>query len=110
MKRTLLLCLVFAVLLSLVACNATGNTLQEGEDAYFLAKVIALYEKGCLVEVTDAGNQSFSLGERISVSTNIENCPEYDVGDHIEIIFDGTVAESYPPQILHVIEINKAPG
>lgn len=110
MKKTVLLCLLLAFLLCFVSCDGIADDLKDGDDAYFRAKVIEAYENSCLVEVTDAGNQSFSVGSLISVSTNIEDCPEYGVGDHLEIIFDGEVAESYPMQIFNVIEINKAPA
>ena len=65
------------------------------------------YENSCLIEVTDPGNQYFRIGDVAVVRTNIEGCPLYSAGDYLRIIYDGMVAESYPPQIFHVYSIYK---
>lgn len=103
MKKCLALLLTLVCLVTLVACNTKND---EGQ-AYFVGKVIEVYEKSCLVEVTNNGNQHLTLGDEVVVNTNIENCPTYAVGDYLRIEFDGTMAESYPPQILKVYAIDK---
>lgn len=106
MKRILSLTLVFICLFTLVACSSN----DEGRDVlnpHFTGKVIEKHENSCLIEVTDIGNGHLALGSPVVVTTNIPNCPEYEVGDYLIIVFDGTVAESYPPQILRVSTITK---
>ena len=69
---------------------------------YFCGRVIETNSKGFLVEVTDGGNGSFALGERVQVNTEQG---EYEVGDNLRIAFDGKVAMSYPPQVTSVQSI-----
>ena len=86
---------------------------EEGKDIlnpYFTGKVVEVYEKSCLVEVTDIGNGNFFVGEKVVVHTDNENCPEYDLGDSLTISFDGKVALSYPPQIFNVSIVHKTDG
>lgn len=109
MKRIFALFLIMISIFGLVACNSNG----EGKDIlnpYFTGKVLEIYDKSCLVEVSDIGNGHLSVGEEVVVSTDISNCPEFAVGDYLTISFDGKVAESYPPQILKVYLISKADG
>lgn len=102
MKRILSVLLIAVCLFSLTACQASG---QEKNSARFVGKVLEKYKTGCLVEVIDKGNNAFSVGDLISVNTNIENCPDYAMNDLLTITFDGTVAESYPMQIFKVSKI-----
>lgn len=83
-----------------------NNTRFEAIDTnspYFCGRVIETNSKGFLVEVTDGGNGSFALGERVQVNT--ERGGEYKVGDSLRIAFDGKVAMSYPPQVTSVQSI-----
>jgi len=57
--------------------------------------------------VTNSGNGTFPIGEKIIVNTNIQNAPKFDVGDHLRISFDGKVALSYPGQVLNVYSVTK---
>ena len=82
-----------------------NNTRFEAIDTtspYFCGRVIEMNSKGFLVEVTDGGNGSFALGERVQVNTEQG---EYEVGDNLRIAFDGKVAMSYPPQVTSVQSI-----
>ena len=110
MKKLIALGLTLICLFCFVACsiNSTEQSQNNAQPAYFVGKVIEIYESGCFVEVTNEGNYGrLPLGTTVRVTTNIKNCPEYAVGDHLKVTFDGTVAESYPPQILHVLVIEK---
>ena len=98
-----LLCFVYITPM-LVANAATKDSSKK----HFVGKVIEKYEYSCLVEVFDAGNQAFAIGDKIDVTTRVENCIHYRIGDYLEITFDGTVAESYPMQIRGTISIEKA--
>lgn len=109
MKKPLALILAFFCVFTLVACATdNGNDNDITDQPYFYGKVVEKYDKSCLVKVTDKGNQYFSVGDLISVSTNIDSCPEYCVGDSLKIVFDGAVAESYPMQIHKVTSITRA--
>lgn len=108
MKKCLALLLTLVCLVTLVACNANSDDQSQNnaKPAYFIGKVTETYEAACLVEVTNNGNYgNLAVGTAVQVSTNIENCPEYAVGDYLRIEFDGTVAETYPLQVLHVLSI-----
>ena len=113
MKKCLALLLILVCLFSLVACqngNNEENKGNEGNDIlnpHFTGKVVEVYDGGCLLEVTDKGNWNFSIGDKVEVHTDIENCPEYSVDDYLRISFDGLVAESYPPQIHGVTIVSK---
>lgn len=106
MKRIFALIFVIVCTLGLVAC-ADNNTPIDGSRPYFTGKVVEKYETTCLVEVTNIGNGNFFVGERLIVNTNIENRPDYELGDYLTIVFDGKVALSYPGQILNVYQISK---
>lgn len=103
MKRMLAFFLVLLCVVGFISCDESH--VEDTDQAYFYAEVVEKYEKSCLVAVTDLGNQSFFVGDQIIVSTDVEKCPEYDVGDCVKIVFDGSVAESYPMQIHKVSEI-----
>ncbi len=103
MKKIVTLLLSLVCLIALVACNAKDDK----EKVYFVGKVIEVYEGRCLLEVTNNGNQGIASGDVVVVNTSIENCPTYAVGDFLRIECDGTMALSYPPQILRVYDIDK---
>ncbi len=112
MKRTFILILALVCVLSLASC-VKGKDEDKKENAesitdpYFTGKVLEIYETRCLVEVTDTGNGNFTVGDTIIVNTSIENCPKYDIGDSLTVVFDGKVALSYPAQVLSVHRIIK---
>jgi hypothetical protein len=92
------------------ACPKPGDSLEAGGTneihPYFVGKVLEKYEKGCLLEITDQGNRFMDTGTVVTVNTDLDGCPEYSVGDYLRVEFDGTVAETYPPQIIKVIAID----
>ena len=106
MKKILMVGLVLACLLALGACQKAPTELDT-ENPYFTGKVIGLEEWGCLMEVTHTGNGNFYVGEKIIVNTNIKGAPEFAVGDHLRISFDGKVALSLPGQVLNVYSVVK---
>ena len=106
MKKILFICAVLVCFAALVACNQEPTELDT-ENPYFTGKVIEIEERGCLMEVTHTGNGNFYVGERIIVNTKIKDCPQYAVGDHLRISFDGKVALSLPGQVLNVYSVVK---
>ena len=114
MKRAFILILALLCALSLVACSKDKGDGVENDvgdepltDYYFTGRVLEIYETRCLLEVTDTGNGNFTVGDTIIVNTSIENCPKYDIGDSLTVVFDGKVALSYPAQVLAVYRIIK---
>lgn len=91
-------------LMILVSCNNT----EDREEVSFVATVIEINDSKLLVEPVE-GSDELRSADKISVSTgqakildsqdkeiSIENIV---VGDRVEIVYDGTIAESYPAQI-----------
>ena len=100
MNKLIKLCMALLCLLVFASCNKDETT-----NAYFTGQVTEKLQAGCLVNVTDAGNTALTVDGSVEVKTDIEGCPAYNVGDLLKIIFDGRIAESYPPQVLHVKSI-----
>lgn len=107
MKKLISILLISACVIAICACQQKPNEPLDTENPYFTGKVIEIEERGALLEVTHTGNGNFYVGERIIVNTNIKNCPNYEVGDHLRISFDGKVALSYPGQVLNVYSVVK---
>ena len=105
MKKLISVLLVSAFLLALTACQSSDG--EDIQDPHFTGKVLEKYETTCLMEITDVGNQGFSVGEKIVVNTSIKDCPKYGEGDHLTVAFDGTLALSYPAQVIRVYAIYK---
>ncbi|MCD8050170.1 MAG: YobA family protein [Clostridiales bacterium] len=100
MKRFLSLFLTLAVLFSLSACG--GET---ADRVTFRATILEADESGFLVEPV-AGSAELNSSDRIVVPvTAMESSPEPEVGDTLEIVYDGDIAESYPAQITAVYSI-----
>ena len=74
----------------------------------FEGRVTEKYENGCLVEIISGYESGIAEGTPVTVHIGDAECPEYEVGDVLVIIFNGVVAESYPPQIFNVYEIYKS--
>ena len=72
---------------------------------YFTGEVLEKYDFSCLVEVTDEGNCYLGFGNPVVVHTTLDDCPAYEVGDFLTVSFDGTVAQSFPPQVCRVYKI-----
>ena len=108
MKKFFVLFLVFCCLMALISCSAELS--DSGKDIlnpHFTGEVLERYEKSCLLKITDIGNTPLAVGDKVVVSTNIQNCPEYAVGDSLIVVFNGEIAKSYPPQILNPTIISK---
>ena len=85
-----------------------GDEGLEDESApYFVGKIVEKNERGFLLKITDSGNGSFCVGEAVQVNVDASGYPDYAVGDHLRIAFDGKVALSYPPQVTSVTSIRK---
>lgn len=94
MKRIVAVILLTISILSLVSCvtETVGNTV-------FQAEVLEIGKGYILVEPSE-GCMEANSSDLIQVSMkNMEPSPEPEVGDIIEITYNGEIAESYPAQI-----------
>ena len=117
MKRFFALCLALLCVLALVACSEADEAIEANattdggndivEVAYFIGKVVEVYDTTALLEVSDSGNQDFAIGDKVVVNTAIEGAPAFAVGDYLRVVFDGKIAKSYPPQVFNVFSIYK---
>ncbi|MCD7886948.1 MAG: hypothetical protein LUG44_04945 [Clostridiales bacterium] len=100
MKRFLCALLTLAFLLSLTACG--GETTER---VTFQATILEANESGFLVEPV-AGSAELNSSDRIVVPMMaMESSPEPEVGDTLEIVYNGDIAESDPAQITTVCSI-----
>lgn len=101
MKKFICILMVFIVLFSFTACNRKTN-----DTATFQAVILEIYESYYLVEPVE-GSTELNSADQITVPmVNINPSQEPEVGDTLEIVYDGTIAESYPAQINTVYSIS----
>lgn len=100
MKKLFCTLTALLILLSLTACG--GKT----ESAVtFRAAVLEIHDGYYLVEPVE-GSAELKSADRITVPIkNADPSPEPEVGDILEIEYDGCIAESYPAQISNVYGI-----
>ncbi len=84
------------------------NSSQEKEQVYFDATVLEVKKKSIKVKCSEAFDSGIPVDEEFSVTTNrVESgeLPDLNAGDHIRIVFDGIIKESYPLQLGNVFAI-----
>ena len=80
----------------------TSEKLQEKEQVYFDATVLEVKKKSIKVKCSESFDSGIPVDEEFSVTTNrVESgeLPDLNAGDHIRIVFDGIIKESYPLQL-----------
>lgn len=112
MKKQLLLILTMSLILLATACKTSsgGGESKVGGDetATFQATIIEIQDGCYLVEPVE-GSAELNSADRITIPmANMEPSPEPEVGDVLEIEYDGSIAESYPAQITKVYSIRVA--
>lgn len=109
MKKQLLLILALGFILTAAACGMSSGSgeLKVGEDeaATFQATILEIHDGYYLVESTEESTELNSVDQITIPMTNINLSPEPEVGDVLEIEYDGSIAESYPAQIANVYGI-----
>ena len=92
-------------ILFLAGCGETVTTPVETEQAYCKATVLEVNERTLLVEPLESEEERKS-SDRISVGTDgvseedsLAALAQIQMGDVIEIGYDGRIMESYPAQI-----------
>ena len=111
MKKVVALVLVLINLFAFASCDFSFTRWLQNDDqaSYFVGEVISIYEESCLLEVVDEDNYGYLVGgTRVIVSTDVKNCPDFEVDDYIKVFFDGTMTKSNPPQITRVFKIEKS--
>ncbi len=99
MKKIFCMLITFAVLFSFTACNSATN-----DKATFQATILEINDNYYLVKPVE-GSTELNSADQITVPvTSINPTPE--VGDILEIVYDGEIAESYPAQITNVYSIS----
>lgn len=108
MKKQLLLILTLSLILAVTACRASSggeSDMDENGKATFQATILKVCDGYFLVEPVD-GSTELNSADQITVPmTNMNLSPEPEVGDVLEIGYDGSIAESYPAQITNVYSI-----
>lgn len=112
MRRTLSFLFAMMLLLPLAGCKP-GETPPEEEDSRvaFNATVLEVYEGGSvLVEPFSEEEAILRSADRITFGKNSlvsgADMPELAAGDTIRVTFDGTIAESYPAQLMRVYAVD----
>lgn len=86
----------------------TSEKLQEKEQVYFDATVLEVKKKSIKVKCSESFDSGIPVDAEFSVTTNrVESSelPDLNAGDHIRIVFDGIIKESYPLQLGNVFAI-----
>ncbi|MDE7430709.1 MAG: hypothetical protein K2N34_02155 [Lachnospiraceae bacterium] len=100
MKKIFYMLITLAVLFSFTACN--GKT---DDTATFQAIILEIHDGYYLVEPIE-GSAELNSADQITVPiTDITVSSKLKVGDILEIVYDGAIAESYPAQITNVYSI-----
>lgn len=100
MKKILCMLITLTVLFSFAACNGKTN-----DTATFQAIILEIQDSYYLVEPVE-GSTELNSADKITVPmASMNDLPEPEVGDILEIVYDGRIAESYPAQIIHVYSI-----
>lgn len=111
MKRQLLLILTMSLILLATACgtSSSGESKVGGDEtATFQATILEIQDGYYLVEPVE-GSAELNSADRITIPMiNMEPSPEPEVGDVLEIEYDGSIAESYPAQITKAYSIRVA--
>ncbi len=99
MKKIFYMLITLAVLFTFMACNVKTN-----DTVTYQATILEIHDNSYLVEPVE-GSAELNSADQITVPmTNMNVSPE--VGDTLEIVYDGEIAESYPAQITNVYSIS----
>lgn len=104
MKKYISIFLAIMCILSLVGCGKK-EPVGDPPSVSFQATILEIIDQTYLVEPVE-GSQELKSSDQITVPMkNLDPSLEPEVGDIIEITYDGSIAESYPAQITEVYGI-----
>lgn len=108
MKKSIVLLLGMIFAFHLSACGETGLDKENGGDQeYFNAAVLEVYDDHLLVECLDITTGVVSAGEEAEVSTEVvaaAGVPEIAAGDNIRVVF-GATEDTIPIHVGNVFAI-----
>ena len=109
MRKQVLVILVLSLILTVTACGTSSGGESEvvgNEKATFQATILEIHDGYYLVEPV-AGSTELNSADQITVPmTNMNPSPKPEVGDVLEIEYDGSIEESYPAQTTNVHSIS----
>ena len=109
MKKHLLLILTLSLILTIAACGTSsgdGESEVGGDETVtFQATILEIQDGYYLVEPMEGSAELNSADQIIIPMINMNPSSEPEVGDVLEIEYDGSIAESYPAQIGNVYSI-----
>lgn len=108
MKKLIALVLAIICVLGLCACNSKKDIPFDDTDVFFVGKVTEVDDTYLLIEVSDKGNTSFSLGTIVEVSlVGKTSWPLPALGDTVKVFYSGEIQETNPARIteVHRVEI-----
>lgn len=111
MKKNVMITIVVLVLMTsgILACSDSNDevqsTQQEIQETAFEAIILEINDTYLLVEPVEGSSELKSADQITVPMTNESTSPELEVGDIIEIKYNGEIAESYPAQITEVYSI-----
>ena len=109
MRKQVLVILVLSLMLTVTACGTSSGGESEvvgNEKATFQATILEIHDGYYLVEPV-AGSTELNSADQITVPMkNMNPSPEPEVGDVLEIEYDGSIEESYPAQTTNVHSIS----
>lgn len=100
---------IMAVLMCVLTLSGCTRIAQQPLKASFTAKVMGVYEKSLLINVTDQGNSGMSVGTPAYIGRS-EAEESFSAGDILKITFDGMIMETYPVQLGKIYSIEKIQG
>ena len=111
MRRTLSFLFAMMLLLPLDGCKPGETPPEEDSRVAFNATVLEVYEGGSVLVEPFADEEAIlrsadriTFGKASLVSG--ADMPELAAGDTIRVTFDGTIAESYPAQLMRVYAVD----
>jgi len=108
-KKQLLLILTLSLVLMVTACGtiSDGGESETGETekSTFQATILEIHDGYYLVEPVEGSAERNSADQITVPMKNMDASSELEVGDALEIEYDGSIAESYPAQITDVYSI-----
>ena len=107
MKKHLLLILILSLILTACGTSSGDGESEVGGDetVTFQATILEIQDGYYLVESVE-GSAELNSADQITIPMiNMNPSPEPEVGDVLEIEYDGSIAESYPAQIVNVSSI-----
>ena len=108
MKKHLLLILILSLILTACGTSSGDGESEVGGDetVTFQATILEIQDGYYLVESVE-GSAELNSADQITIPMiNMNPSPEPEVGDVLEIEYDGSIAESYPAQIVNVYSIH----